>query len=177
MEFKLGDISLKLTNVAVVTGPTSADGEFPEKPLPLKPDTLVGPNDGFWITFDYETNFKASDAPEGISFLSVGIEMPEGKCWGGFNPIGIDKPSGHDAVMLMLNRQSKVSEISETIQLIAGGKKNDGGKLKAVAERGILIACKLDGIVSLSSTQFDAIQSRLSELEAKVQRLEAARTK
>lgn len=174
-EFKVGDFMVRLKNVAVVVGTPTAGGELPEKPISSPSQQLLPPGAMAWITFDYETDFKKSDAPEGSQFLAIGLEIPPGKFWG-YGPAGLDQPSGKGAVRLHLNHMlPSILEVNEKIKLNAYSRRNNGENIQVADTTEIPVKCRIDGTVTLSLTQFAEIQAtikRVAELEKRLKRLE-----
>lgn len=175
IDFKLGNITLRLTNLQVVTGerPTGPEGGLPDKTVPLTPDKLLAPDDMVWITFDYETNFMKSGEPKGPDFLSVGIEIPETRMWG-YQPAGITKKSGKGAVGLVVHPGTKAFDVNEAVKLTTY-MRTKGEEIQSKSDKTVLIKCRIDGVVTLSATQYAEIQAmmrKVAELEKKVQALE-----
>jgi hypothetical protein len=180
MDLKVGDISLHLTNFAVVTGEAKYGGKLPDKPVPLPADKQLPPNAGVWITFDYETNFTKSDGPDGPSILTVGIELPKMKLWG-YQTAIITEKSGKGSIGISMDLgESKPIEVNEAIKLVAAYRTNNKGEIKrSTSETSIPIRFRRDGAVTLSTTQFEEIQAmirKVAELEKKVQALEGKKS-
>ncbi|MFN0199585.1 MAG: hypothetical protein ACKVT0_22765 [Planctomycetaceae bacterium] len=175
IDFKLGEISLKLTNIAVVTGESAGLGALPEKPVPLSDKKLLPPDSLVWITFDYETNFEKSDKPEGAPFLAVGIEIPQGKPWG-YGPASIDKPSGKASINLSIFQGGpKAIEFDDSIKLIAYTRRNNGQADEVPSEATIPVKFRKDGSVTLSTTEYKELQAmkkKLADLEKRLAALE-----
>jgi|GEM_PF-2940951 len=173
--FTLGEISLRLTNIAVVAGEPTTGGNLPEQPISLPTQQLLPPGSMVWITFDYETDFQKSDAPEGSQFLAVGLEIPQGKHWG-YGPAAIESSSGKGAVRLHLtNTARKVLEFDEPIKLTAYTRRNNGQHESATSETAIPVQCRIDGAVTLSLTEYKALQAmrqHIATLEKRVRMLE-----
>jgi hypothetical protein len=179
MDFKVGDITLHLTNFAVVTGEPKLGGGLPDKAIPLPADKLLPPSAGVWITFDYETNFKKSNAPDESSFLAVGIEIPGMKPWG-YQPADIAAKSGKGAISIMMGLGgAKVVDVKEAIKLVAYTRTNKGQHKQTASETTVPIQFRRDGVVTLSATQFEEIQAtirKVAELEKKIQALEGKKS-
>ncbi len=175
MSFKVGEITLELKNFAVVTGEATELGGLPEKPIPVPAKKLLPPNTSIWITFDYETNFEKSDKPEGSNFLAVGMEIPTGKPWG-YGPADISQKSGKGALRLsVFGGGPKVVEFDDAIKLVAYTRRNDGQNVQETSEAGIPVKFRLDGQVTLSTTEYaelQALKKKLADLEKRLAALE-----
>ncbi|MDA1214289.1 MAG: hypothetical protein O2955_17410, partial [Planctomycetota bacterium] len=171
MSFKLGELSLDLKNIAVVTGEPTEFGGLPEKPVPVPAKKLLPPNSAIWITFDYETNFEKSDQPQGSSFLAVGIEIPAGKPWG-YGPADISQKAGKGTVRVSIfGGGPKVIEFNDAIKLVAYTRTNNGEDRQVTSEAGIPVKFRIDGMVTLSTTEYaelQAMKKTLADLEKRL---------
>lgn len=181
IELKMDGVTIRVTNIEVVTGEEKPwDGKLPHKPLPEKPvpvaaGKLLPPTAGVWITFDYETNFKKSDAPDGLSFLAVGYKPSGLKAWGSL-AADINGASGRGTIWITeLSAGPKAVDINEALKLTAYGRTNRGQNKSCESEATIPFKFRVDGRVTLSATQFEELQAtirKVAELEKKVQALE-----
>ncbi len=175
IDFMLGEISLKLTNIAVVTGEATELGGLPEKPMPVPAKKLLPPNSSIWITFDYETNFEKSDQPEGSPFLAVGLEIPQGKPWG-YGPADINQKAGKVFVRLsVFGGGPKAMEFDDAIKLVTYTRKNNGEDQQVTSEATIPVKFRMDGSVALSTTEFNELQAlkkKVADLEKRLAALE-----
>lgn len=176
MDFKLGETTVTLTNFRVVGGAAGPDGRSPAEPQPLRPDELLPPLAPVWITFDYVTTFEKSDAPEGLSFLGVGIDLPKDQPWWGYGAADLTQKSGTGFIRLHNNRGgADPTHVDTAFKLIVYSRTNARQPLQQTSEAAVPVRFTMDGTVVLSTTKYKEIQAalqRLGELEKRVQALE-----
>jgi hypothetical protein len=179
IELKLEGVSVRVSELAVVTGTASSDprGGPPEKVIPLKADDLLHPTAPVWIQFRYEADFKKGDAPKEWQFLAVAIHLKDGSPWG-YQPATLQPGSGTGWIRVFAHAApDKPVEINEELQLVGYGRTNDGQQKQVVSKETETVRVKFrrDGQVTLSLTQYEELKAglrRLAELERKVQDLE-----
>lgn len=179
IELKLEGVSIRVSELAVVTGTASSDprGGPPEKVIPLKADDLLHPTAPVWIQFRYEADFKKGDAPREWQFLAVAIHLKDGSPWG-YQPATLQPGSGTGWIRVFAHAApDKPVEINEALQLVGYGRTNDGQQKQVVSRETETVRVKFrrDGQVTLSLTQYEELRAglrRLAELERKVQDLE-----
>ncbi len=179
IELKLEGVSIRVSDIAVVTGTASSDprGGPPEKVVALKPDELLHPLAPVWIQFKYEAELKKGDPPKDWQFLAVAIHLKDGSPWG-YQPAALQPGSGTGWIRIFAHAApDKAVEINEALQLVAYGRTNEGQQKQVVSKETETVRVKFrrDGQVTLSLTQYEELKvglRRLAELERKVKELE-----
>ncbi|XZE53016.1 hypothetical protein SH139x_004729 [Planctomycetaceae bacterium SH139] len=187
LEMQLDTVSVKLSNIQVITCPRliqDEQGTRPIDPSPLEANKLYPPNTNVFIKFDFETNFQPSDNPKALKFVAVSVDVPKRteSSIGGFNgymPASLKDSKGTSFIGLsqvFTDEKTKLAEIETSLQLY--GQRNDNTRVPTVtSNEKIRVKIYMDRLAQISERQFDALKAmykRVQELEARVKQLEAS---
>jgi hypothetical protein len=187
LEMQLDTVTVKLSNIQVITCPRLIQderGTRPIDPSPLEAKKLYPPNTNVFIKFDFETDFQPSDDPKALKFVAVSVDIPKRTetsigGFGGYMPASIKDSKGTSYIGLsqvFTDEKTKLAEIETTLQL--HGQRNDNTFVPTVtSSEKIRVKISMDRLAQISETQFDALKAmykRIQELEARVKQLEAS---
>ena len=186
---KLDSVTVEFTNIEVVTSPKmyqDKTGTHPVNPLPLSTSKLYPPETHVFVKFDYKTDLKPTEDPQGVKSIAVAVDIPkvgEHSKGGfrGYGPCSLKERSGTGYIWLsnvFSDEKTKIAEIATN--MLVYGHRNDNTQFPSVsAPDQLRFNLSIDRLAQISETQFDAIKAmykQIQDLEKRVKALESQRS-